>query len=347
MPCLLLIILTVLLPNLALADEWTRLLDLRGNWKFEIGDDQRWSQPGFDDGSWEEIFVPSPWEDEGFPGYDGYAWYRRRFNAAPDLENKTVYLHLGNIDDVDEVYVNGHFIGFSGGFPPDYFTAYQQNRIYYVPQSFLKFSGENVIAVRVFDEQLVGGIFRGPVGLFEPRYPLNPDIPLEGLWRFTTGDDREWQEQKFDDGHWRQLIVPLQWETQGFRDYDGFAWYRREFTISKNFENQRLILLLGRIDDLDEAYLNGERIGRTGRMYSDPDRIRISGDEWLELRAYYIPSGYLNFSGTNVIAVRVYDGLLDGGIYDGPVGIVTQPRYREWFKKYGRRDRSFWDILEF
>ena len=83
------------------AEDRKQLLDLRGEWKFDIGDDMRRANQEFDDSKWEQIFVPSPWEDEGFPGYDWYAWYRKHFQAPPEWKGKALYLHLGKIDDVD------------------------------------------------------------------------------------------------------------------------------------------------------------------------------------------------------------------------------------------------------
>ena len=38
----------------------------------------------------------------------------------------------------------------------------------------------------------------------------------------------------------------------------------------------------------------------------------------------------------NVIAVRVLDTGGDGGIYDGPVGIITQTKYIEYWRKIKR-----------
>ncbi|MEJ2495328.1 MAG: hypothetical protein P8Y79_13480 [Ignavibacteriaceae bacterium] len=34
----------------------------------------------------------------------------------------------------------------------------------------------------------------------------------------------------------------------------------------------------------------------------------------------------------NVISVRVYDGMVDGGIYDGPIGLITQEEYTAYWK---------------
>ena len=58
-----------------------KFVDLRGMWKFSIGDKATWKDVYFDDSRWDEIFVPSPWEEEGFEGYDGFAWYRIEFSG--------------------------------------------------------------------------------------------------------------------------------------------------------------------------------------------------------------------------------------------------------------------------
>ncbi|MCK7521968.1 MAG: hypothetical protein MZV64_31940 [Ignavibacteriales bacterium] len=55
----------------------------------------------------DEILVPSSWENEGFHGFNGYAWYRKHFSIPQRYRNRTMHIHLGNIDDVDEVYING------------------------------------------------------------------------------------------------------------------------------------------------------------------------------------------------------------------------------------------------
>jgi len=53
-------------------------IDLNGEWKFRIGDNKDWADPAFSDAGWTTIKAPGPWEDQGFRGYDGYAWYRKK-----------------------------------------------------------------------------------------------------------------------------------------------------------------------------------------------------------------------------------------------------------------------------
>ena len=311
-------------------------LDLKGEWKFSIGDNMNWNKPEFNDQNWENIKVPSPWENEGFNGYDGYAWYRKHFMVPINLKGKSIYLFLGYIDDCDEVYVNGHLIGYSGSFPPDYFTAYSTMRIYPCPQDFLNFKGDNVIAVRVYDDQLEGGIISGDISVKTAEF-LEPDINLEGQWKFSLGDSSAYKESGFSDKKWENLIVPGYWETQGHKGYDGFAWYRKSFIIPDNLQNKKLLFLGGKIDDLDQVYLNGVLIGSTGNMGKDLGNSFATkpafDQEWSKFRTYNIPESLIILGKSNTIAVRVYDGYLDGGIYQGPVGIITQDKYSKFWRE--------------
>ncbi|MEE4311920.1 MAG: sugar-binding domain-containing protein [candidate division KSB1 bacterium] len=322
--------------------EMVRIKDLSGEWKFEIGDDSTWAQVDFDDRTWDRIKVPSAWEDEGFPGYDGYAWYRTRFTIDSKHADDRIYLYLGYIDDVDEVYLNGHFVGFNGHFPPDVFLTDFFLRRYLLPVEYLNFRGENVLAVRVYDHRLLGGITSGKIGLYRIRDEFKVDFDLSGYWRFKAGDEMDWQDPAYDDSDWERLLVPLNWEMQGHRDLDGFAWYRKGFRLPSNFPKDKMILMLGLIDDLDATYLNGRRIGRHG-LYGR-NEIRL-GNQWVDIRAYYIPENYLNRDGENILAVRVYDSKVKGGIYDGPIGIVRKERYMEW--KAEKEDFSFGKFFRF
>ncbi len=42
-------------------------------------------QIDFDDSKWDKITVPSSWENQGFRGYNGYAWYRVSFEGSTAL----------------------------------------------------------------------------------------------------------------------------------------------------------------------------------------------------------------------------------------------------------------------
>ncbi len=328
-----------------IAQERVSVLDLTGKWKFELGDHPEWAAPDCDDSRWGTVRVPSVWENEGYPGYDGYAWYRKRFRAPIEWEGKALYLRVGRVDDVDEVYVNGHLVGFQGEFPPKYRTAYQMKREYPLAPFVLNPGGENVIAVRVFDSELGGGIVAGPVGIYEDPHFLKADYPIQGTWKISAGDDTRWKDPDLDDGRWASVRVPAFWEGQGLKGYDGFAWYRVRFRLPAEADGRSLILLLGKIDDYDETYLNGEFLGRTGRP-EDFGAFGKMGKVYDRLRVYTVRRDLLRPGGENVLAVRVFDGLWHGGIYDGPIGFTTPEKYRDWSTRQGKKEPGWMESLK-
>jgi len=298
----------------------SQVISLNGSWRFHIGDRANWSAPEYDDSDWEIIQAPSHWEDEGFNGYDGFAWYRKTFDGRRLSKSENYYLNLGYIDDADEVYLNGRFIGFSGSMPPKFKTAYNSERNYSLLNEYIDFSGENTVAVRVFDVTLGGGIFDGNLGIYRAGKSWLL-VDLQGMWDFNIS--RYGTKPKNTDD-WTKMMVPGPWEHQGYHKYDGFAWYRKSFTVPTRAipNNEPLVLILGKIDDFDVTYLNGKQIGRTNdnRSFgfsSSYDRVRV----------YDIPSGLLKKEGENIIEVMVEDIGNVGGIYEGPIGITTRADY--------------------
>jgi Beta-galactosidase/beta-glucuronidase len=313
-----------------------KLVSLSGDWRIALGDNMKFASPDYDDADWEKIYVPSSWQREGFRNYHGYAWYRRTFKLNFDGK-APVYLELGRVDDVDEVYVNGHLIGRTGGFPPNYFTAYNYPRKYFVPTEHLNLHGRNVIAVRVYDEGGEGGIVGSAASIGLYSYPNFSDnsVNLFGLWNFHLGDDTAWASPEFKDDDWEKILVPATWESQGFADYDGYAWYRRTIRLPEKLNPRDMLLLIGKIDDVDQVYVNGKLIGGTGRI----EKRWASDQEWRKFRTYEIPDGLLRPGKENVIAVRVYDQVGNGGIYEGPVTLLPQSEYKEFWRNY-RANRS-------
>jgi sialate O-acetylesterase len=311
-------------------DKYDRTVSLHGKWKFNIGDKSLWADPYFNDKTWESIYVPSKWEDEGFNGYNGFAWYRTTFEGA-ELDKQGSYsLFLGYIDDVDEAYLNGHKIGSSGSFPPRYHTAYNAFRSYFIPNEFLNFTGKNVIAVRVYDAAIEGGIVSGEVGIYSSRKDSGLALNLRGMWDFRVTWSHSSRSVGFDEKSvndlaaekegWVYVTVPAMWETQGFEDYDGGAWYRKKFTVPKSMAGEDIVLILGKIDDSDRTFLNGKMVGQMT-------------DAWQQVRYYHIASSQLKAGEVNTIMVFVDDHGGNGGIFEGPVGIMRQSdftRYLRW-----------------
>jgi len=330
------------------AEDLRRVVSLSGTWRFSIGDDSKWAIPSFDDSGWDQISVPGKWEEQGYNDYNGYAWYRKTFRIDGIPADTPIFLILGRIDDVDEVYINGKEIGKTGKFPPDYKSAYDKTRKYLIPPDLINTTGDNVISVKVYDSYQEGGIIDGPTGIYIDEDNELLALNLSGKWKFRTGDNKGWRFVDYNDEGWSSIGVPSVWENQGYEDYDGYGWYRLKFSLPKNLTTGELYLSLGKIDDIDDVYLNGEHIGTVNDLRREFG-YRNSGGEYNVRRVYKIREGLLNRDGSNIIAVRVYDEQGLGGIYEGPVGIMSADNARRYKNRhhndYGNRYNSFWDYM--
>ena len=308
----------------------TRRISLIKEWRFSIGDNDKWISPGFDDSHWEKIKVPSKWENEGFHGYDGYAWYRANFDGRALNEHQTHFLMPGIIDDADATYLNGELVGKSGRFPPKHRMAFTWNRKYYIPTRLINFGGDNLISVRVYDHHGEGGIIGGKPGIYSSFNNENLLQDLYGTWKFKTRDTPAAKQPDYDDTGWNEILVPSRWDDQGYRSYDGVAWYRKHFDLCFEPEKDKnYYLLLGRIDDFDVTYLNGREIGAT---FNKTESWKTSRT-WEILRVYKIPANLLRTDRENVIAVKVTDVSGPAGIYQGPIGIIEEEHLTRTIRK--------------
>ncbi len=320
-----------------MAEDLKRIKSLEGTWKFTVGDDPAWSGVAYNDSGWDYVKVPNSWESNGFIGYNGYAWYRKTFNLNSEISGDYVFLLMGTIDDVDEVYVNGQLIGYSGVFPVLMRTAYNVPRKYPIPVELLNKNGDNLIAVRVYDEYLDGGIINGPVGLYYDQETSYLSQDLSGYWEFETAKGNRNEGKSIYYKKQDEIFVPGFWESLGYSEYDGHAIYTKRFTLSKRVDSDsKLYLILGYIDDKDEVFLNDKKIGDV------EDINRGSRNYYRVFRGYEIPSGTLNENGTNTLVVKVYDSGELGGIYEGPVGIATGENYKKLKRKREESSDTYW-----
>ncbi len=93
---------------------------------------------------------------------------------------------------------------------------------------------------------------------------------------------------------------------------------------------------MGKIDDIDQVYINGTLVGSTGNFPGKNNDPANTGQEYNAFRGYYFPASLLKKGQKNVVAVRVLDTHGVGGIYEGPVGIITQTRYIEYWRSIKR-----------
>jgi sialate O-acetylesterase len=61
-----------------LEEDRVQLTLLTGLWRFHIGDDARWAAASIDDSDWPLLRADTGWNNQGYPGYAGFGWYRMR-----------------------------------------------------------------------------------------------------------------------------------------------------------------------------------------------------------------------------------------------------------------------------
>ncbi len=121
---------------------------------------------------------------------------------------------------------------------------------------------------------------------------------LDTDWKFKTGDSPEYSRVSFDDKDWTTIEAGTVWELQGFKTYDGIAWYRKGFDIPSSLKkeaekNGGLLLDLGKMDDAGEIYWNGKIILTNGKF---PPDYEIAYDKPARVG---IPAGEVNWGGRN------------------------------------------------
>lgn len=153
-----------------------------------------------------------------------------------------------------------------------------------------------------------------------PALPTQTDelIVAEGEWRFRKGDDPAWADPALDDAAWETVRLPAHWEDHsGYTEDNAYGWYRCRLPIAAGQRGMGITLALGKIDDVDETFVNGVRVGSLGQF---PPSYETA---WDQTRRYEVPAGLLRGDGTDVVAIRVFDGQGQGGFYQ-----AATPRVR-------------------
>ncbi|WP_420455539.1 sialate O-acetylesterase [Rubrivirga sp.] len=181
------------------------------------GDVPLWADPDLDDRSWDQIHVPSLWEDTGYPGLDGVAWVRTAFALSADQAAQGVTLGLGTIDDDDVTWVNGVEVG-------RMVNGWNRPRRYAVPAEALR-AGANTLAVRVTDNGWGGGI-AGAEDLVYLETADGQRRSLVGDWRFRVAVvrlDADTHKNQEPTVLWNQMVYPLTAQPVA-----GVLWYQGE-----------------------------------------------------------------------------------------------------------------------
>ena len=133
------------------------------DWTFHLGGAQGAEQNNFDDNKWRKIDLPHDWSIEDLKGTQspfnqdaisqvsggfttgGTGWYRKKFKVAPADKAKKIQIWFDAVYMNTDVWINGqHLDNHPYGYTSFVFDVTQ----------YIKFDGENIIAVEVKNEGL-------------------------------------------------------------------------------------------------------------------------------------------------------------------------------------------------
>ncbi|HXI69823.1 MAG TPA: beta-galactosidase GalA [Verrucomicrobiae bacterium] len=191
---------------------------------------------------------------------------------------------------------------------------------------------------------LVVALLLGAISAFAENNPPREKLMMDFDWRFAFGDAtdpakdfdpapvgemfnyltkagnaRGAASAKFDDSGWRKLNLPHDWAVEAPFDERGsgshgykavgkkfpgssVGWYRKSFVIPASDSGRRISVDFDGVFRDSQVWVNGFYLGREASGYSSFS---------------YDINDYLNYGGTNVIAVRVDATLEEGWFYEG------------------------------
>lgn len=222
-------------------------MDIAKGWRFQtdpkdIGLNERWSSPSYDDSRWAIIDCGRPWEQQGFSDYDGIAWYRKSVVVPQEWAGKPLFILFGGVDDEYDLFVNGERIAHYGG--KDIGSVHESPTATDISR-YVKYGKENLIALRVNDWGVWGGPRKPPVLLTPDKRVLNK----VGIGLTSDLD--------YDDSQWQTADIGFGWNVP-----NSHGWFRKVIIVPNDINGfsvsgKPLYLRVG-IDDDGEIYVNGK-----------------------------------------------------------------------------------------
>ncbi|WP_238149855.1 sialate O-acetylesterase [Dyella jiangningensis] len=128
---------------------------------------QGWQHAPLDKGAWQRWGVPE------LANFTGTLWYRTTLKLSKAQAEQANELSLGAINETDQTWVNGHWIG----------TGYGGERTYKLPPGTLH-EGDNLIAINVLGTYRDDGLY-GPADKRALRLGDGSSVPL-GDWEYQV-----------------------------------------------------------------------------------------------------------------------------------------------------------------
>jgi sialate O-acetylesterase len=189
------------------------------------------------DESWKSMNLPGAISESEIGSFDGIIWFRKKIDLPSNFKGKELQIKLGKVDLTGVLYFNGEKIGETSWNFDEYSTLT-------VPGNLVK-SGQNLLAIRLFDSWGKGGILGPADSLFVKINMTNEKvkISLAGEWKYN--DKIEPAFAKFEDFKrvpgliFNAKIAPI--IPYGIK---GVIWYQGEGNAGRAYQYRTLFPLM-------------------------------------------------------------------------------------------------------
>ena len=171
---------------------------------------------------------------------------------------------------------------------------------------------------------ILGVILVARMPAFASETSLRQEQPCNTGWRFKrqaspgAAIESEFvgaEKTDYDDTSWEQIVLPHTWDATADNPFTvphhfrGLGWYRRSFMLPSEWTGRRIAIRFKGVFQIADVWINGHHLG-----------THVGGFTGFQ----FDMTGYLNWNGANVLAVRVND-VLDPNIV--PANETNVPGY--------------------
>jgi sialate O-acetylesterase len=245
--------------------------------QYDIGEKGNWAAPEFDDSTWKAVPIPGGFVQLGVPDTPALVWFRREISLPDPLPAGRAMLHLGEIERMDTVYINGRSVGGS---------AWVENPRVYPVSDALK-PGRNVIAIRVLKTKPDGGFLSKPEDI-HLSIGDQTIVPLAGQWKAELSvDARPPQPLPIAYENWPVMptvlyegmlapVAPL--------SITGAIWYQGEQNSPRGYQYRTILPAM--IADWRSLFAQGDFPFYIVSLpaFTTRSPTPVDGDEWTETR---------------------------------------------------------------
>jgi len=146
-------------------------INLSGKWTIIEKNISNPFKNNFDVKNYKKVSIPGDWTYllKKNKNLEATVWLRKKIFIDKRYKSKLLTFIAGRIGIADETFFNGVMIGANGKIPHntsllEYPFSWQNPRVYHIPNSLIKYDGENIITIKIYSH-FISGVM-GNVGIF-------------------------------------------------------------------------------------------------------------------------------------------------------------------------------------